>query len=784
MQKQFKPKAHILRLLGNELIKNPIMAIYELVKNSYDADSKSVDVNFKNIENIEEIKKAITTIKNIENIEESIVTIENIGNIEKAIENIKETIENIEEVKKAILTIKNLEEAVITIEDNGIGLTKEILEDVWLEPGTDHRKPIDKHGNHIIKKSLLYERVPMGEKGVGRFAVHKLGDKIKLITRPANIITNEENIKSKKILDYEITLEIDWNSFSQDKYLDDVLITWKIETDISKFYFKNNSGTSIEISGLKEPWTRKMARSLKRNSLSMLSPKNDEEKFRISLNFQNNWLDEFPDAKDILELAPYKYTALLDKDYNLTVDYSFSLKLNDEFGTRKIENETENIRGLLIPKLREELEEELLSEDEIDEKIEEFKLLSNPFGDILLEIYSYDLDSVTLKNYTYDAQSLKQVLKQHSGIRVFKDNMRVYNYGEPGDDWLELDIKRVQSKEWFSNNQNIGFIYLDSASSTGLIEKTNREGFIDNNTFKLFYNSVLSILNEFKSERSRDRNKWLHYLKPTTKSFPKNDQFSLFNDLIDSTDLSNDEQKQLLKDEAEKLQKDFDEKKETMLIPAGVGMTASVALHEIEKLVPIMREVVNSYPFKVNIANEKIDELKGYLDGILSVLRKGGNKPIDVKESLNKAISNYSSKLNRRNVKLELNHDESITTIKCDKRYFITMIMNIIENSIYWLDTIYKEDKGLYIKTIIEDNNVSIIIADNGPGFKDEIVDVVRPFFSRKDDGIGIGLYLVDTIMMKYGKLEIIHSEEELSEIGIPSQYRGATLKLKFTRGQ
>ena len=44
--KHFKPKAHILRLLGEELIKSPIMAIYELVKNSYDADSSFVNVTF------------------------------------------------------------------------------------------------------------------------------------------------------------------------------------------------------------------------------------------------------------------------------------------------------------------------------------------------------------------------------------------------------------------------------------------------------------------------------------------------------------------------------------------------------------------------------------------------------------------------------------------------------------------------------------------------------------------------------------------------------------------
>ena len=371
--KFFKPKAHILRLLGEELIKSPIMAIYELVKNSYDADSNEVVVSFKDIE--------------------------------------------------------NTEKALITIVDNGTGLTSEIIENIWLEPGTDHRKPIDKNGNRIINRSPIFDRVPMGEKGVGRFAVHKLGNTIKLVTRPANVIKCTDGEWRKYVLDYEITLSIDWVAFSQSKYLEEIPISWQIETDKSKFYFKTNSGTLIEVSALKEPWSRRMARSLKRNVVSMLSPKNKESEFKISLEFNNQWLDNFPDANQILNIAPYKYTALLDEEFNLTVDYEFSLALNSEFGKRKIDGVTENIKGRLIPALRKELEEEeQLPKDKIDAFIEKFVEKKNPFGNILLELYSYDLDSPTLKNYTYDSKTLKNVLKQHYGIKVFKNDMRVFNY--------------------------------------------------------------------------------------------------------------------------------------------------------------------------------------------------------------------------------------------------------------------------------------------------------------------------------------------------------------------
>jgi len=725
-QKQFKPKAHILKLLGAELIKSPVMAIYELVKNSYDADSSEVNVDFYNIQDI-----------------------------------------------------KN---STISIEDNGTGITSEVLENVWLEPGTDHRKPRGEDGKITIQRSPLFDRVPMGEKGVGRFAVHKLGDSITLITRPASIIKDVNGKKTKKVLDYEITLTINWNEFSSSRYLDDIPISWKVENNKSLFHFKNDSGTRIQISKLKEPWTRKMARNLSREVVSMLSPKVDNKQFKIILDFNNKWLDAFPDASKILEIAPYKYTALLDDEFNLTVDYEFSLALNKDFGTRKINSHTENIKGQLIPALRKELEEEELWDiEKINSFICEFEKQKNPFGSILLEIYSYDLDSKTLKNYAHDSKTLKSVLKQHYGIKVFKNEMRVFNYGEPGNDWLELDIRRVQNKQWFSNNQNIGFIYLDAATSTDLVEKTNREGFIENNSYKIFYKSVGAILSNFKAERLKDRNKWLSFVEPAPRISTYQDKTSIFEELIDSTDFSNEEQKVKLKKEAENLQQDFEKKKEILLIPAGVGMTASVALHEIEKLVPRMKEIVNGNPFQHIIADEQVDELNGYVQGILSVLRKGGNKPINLKESIEKAISNYSFKYKSRKIKVVTDYSENISSIICDKRYFITMLMNIIDNSIYWLDTIYKEDKGIYVKSYLEDEHPVVLVVDNGPGFKDDISDVVMPFFSRKADGIGIGLYLIDTLMMKYGKLNIINNKE-LDELNIPALYRGAAVKLTFNK--
>lgn len=730
-EKHFRPKAHILTLLGEELIKNPVMAIYELVKNSYDADAKKVDVYFRDID--------------------------------------------------------DLKNAAIIIEDDGTGMTNEIIENVWLEPGSDYRKPIDSEtGLRQIIKSPIFGRVPMGEKGVGRFAVHKLSSKILVITRPLLIeLDDDGKIVKKELADYEIQLYIDWLDFSQSKHLSDIPIKWKLRTNQEDFRFKSKSGTYIRLGGLKETWTKGMARQLKGHTLSMLSPKIDESIFKINLNFDNQWLVDIPSANNIIDEAPYQITALIDNEFNLDFEYKFSLKNNLNLGKNIIKDNSEfnrNIKGEIKSSYEQELIDKEFEQEVIDKLLKDFDDNSLPFGNLIFEFYSFDLDYTSLKDYTDNADALKKILKEHSGIKVFKDDMRVYDYGVPGNDWLGLDLKRVQNKDWFSNNQNIGYVFLDAETSNSLIEKTNREGFIDNEAFRLFILVLENILTNFKATRSSDRNKWLRFNQKETRNL-FDSRVSSFKRIVDDADFSDDEKKKKLLLEAKKIEDKYKEDKETLLLPAGVGMTASVALHEIEKLVPRMEETIKSKPFKKKIIDQQVVELKQYTEGIMSVLRKGGNKPINIKDAIERALNNYKLKLSNRKIKYQVDIENTLD-VKCDKRYLITMLMNIIDNSIYWLSTTYKDEKLIYIKGLKKDNIVNIVIADNGPGFKDDISDLIRPFFSRKDNGIGIGLYLIDTIMMKYGKFEIITDKEDKLEYGIPTEYDGAVVKLIFNKNQ
>ena len=145
----FKPRAQLLLQLGEQLIKNESVALVELIKNSYDADASTVDVIMKDI--------------NFPLIGE------------------------------------------IIIKDDGFGMTRQVIENVWLEPGNTHKKEMVSNNSRTPKG-----RLPIGEKGIGRFGVHKLGKNISLVT------------KSKGNL--EVVVELDWDKFNDAKYLNDVEI--------------------------------------------------------------------------------------------------------------------------------------------------------------------------------------------------------------------------------------------------------------------------------------------------------------------------------------------------------------------------------------------------------------------------------------------------------------------------------------------------------------------------------------------------------------------------------
>jgi nitrogen fixation/metabolism regulation signal transduction histidine kinase len=119
--------------------------------------------------------------------------------------------------------------------------------------------------------------------------------------------------------------------------------------------------------------------------------------------------------------------------------------------------------------------------------------------------------------------------------------------------------------------------------------------------------------------------------------------------------------------------------------------------------------------------------------------------------------------------------------VKCSRRLIISTIMNLVDNSIWWLDNKWGDQTGKK-KILIEqlkdlDGHRAIIVADNGPGFIDPPEFLIEPFLSRKPDGMGLGLHIASEVMKAQGG-DLVFPEK--GDIDLPREFDGAVVALSF----
>ena len=128
-------------------------------------------------------------------------------------------------------------------------------------------------------------------------------------------------------------------------------------------------------------------------------------------------------------------------------------------------------------------------------------LSSWEIGEVRFDLRIFDRDPNVLAFSATDRATLRKFLDQNGGIRVYRDGMRVFDFGEPGNDWLGLGGRREVPTVRVGNNQVIGAVALHAGGSQGLIEKTNREGLIANDAFKALTEAVLFVLSQAEAEQ-------------------------------------------------------------------------------------------------------------------------------------------------------------------------------------------------------------------------------------------------------------------------------------------
>ncbi|MBI1933615.1 MAG: sensor histidine kinase [Ignavibacteriales bacterium] len=688
----FQPKARILLQLGDQLIKNANIAVLELIKNSYDADATRV----------------ILTMNKIYD--------------------------------------KSLGE--IIIEDDGLGMDKDIIDKIWMFPGTDNKAKL------IIKKqkSPKFGRLPIGEKGIGRFGVHKLGKEVEVITRKENCD--------------EIYFKIDWDDFEKDAPLSTINI--HIEERYPN-YFINSTGTRIKISNLQKNWKRGDFRELYRAVYSLNSPFENKSSFKVlTRTDRTDWEDDLLKFKDIEDYALFFSDA--------TIKGNFISELNYEFRPwdtmPKLTGRKLSLKQ--IPMVKVVTVENTKKKEQVDINLNGFGI-----GEIKFKILIFDLDSKILSLKNIGKKGLNTYLRANGGIRIFRDGIRVYDYGESDNDWLNLDIKRINNPGInISNNLILAAIDLKRGESEGLEEKTNREGFIENDSFFVFKDAITFLLSKINLQRNIDKLKIREYYGTPTVSEPVIGKLKILQDKIEKK-VQNVALKEELKKIIVEIQKDYDLVNETYIRSSNAGINLGIVIHELEKLVDELIRMVEKYPKQSQI-RILVNHLSRMINSYALVIKQSPKKNENVYDIIEQSLFNITFRLKAHKIEVIKRYiTKKNFNINCSFNLIVSTIMNIFDNSIWWLHYGKVKHKRILIDIIeIYDNYISIIIADNGPGFSISPEYAIKPFITDKPGGTGLGLHLAFEVMNSH-KGNLIFPEP--GDVDLPKEFKnGAQLLLSF----
>ena len=696
----FRPRARMLQLLGDELIGSARLAIFELVKNAYDADAN----------------KAIVC-----------------------------------------LNLDTEEGPIIIVSDDGEGMNHDVLQSIWLVPGNEHRK---KQRQYQIR-TPKHNRLPLGEKGLGRFAVHKLGNRISMVTRSRN--------------SDECLVEIDWNELIKKPFLDEATV--KIIVRRPEVFTGETTGTRIEVRELRgDDWTRREIRRLHDQITSICSPFQASGSFQAILEVPGyeTWVSDLPDVSEILDRAIWKFSFKLDKG-KFDWRYEFRQVPGFKLDPRIVQKSGDLLK--LPPQSGDERMEKKVVADEAT---------MQGIGAVSGEFYVYDRDKEVLRRST-NVQLLTGYLDETGGVRVYRDAIRVYNYGEHGDDWLGLDLRRVNiPTRRISRNIILGAVHISLEESLGLLEKTSREGFIENDACRQLRRIVLGALATLEEERQIDKERIRMLTEkpddPTTDRIEKPIRA-----------LRNELDRQGMKEKFEpyinKIEEDYRSMQVTLLSAGMSGLNLAVVFHEVERGVRALHQVITEGA-DIEEAARQARDLMHLLDGFAVLLRRDSKKLHNISKLVRIAKQNSALRLRHHHIALTCslldNDQESFQS--CFAFGLVSGALgNLIDNALYWLRVRWPDipavneppQRQFYIGISRDfEAGPALVVADNGTGFQgDDPQNLVRPFFTRKPDGMGLGLYYANLAMELNGGQLVF---PQPGEVELPAEFDGAVIALIF----
>ena len=740
---KIRPYARLLTMLGEQLIKNEQIALAELIKNSYDADAEWVKVRFVDF--------------------------------------------GFDEKKKEIFKTKD---SKIIIEDNGCGMSMGVIEDSWMNPATPNKKTRE---NEEIKTTPKKHRIIQGEKGIGRFAILKLGRDIKITTRPEG--QNTEYVINYNLSQYDddfLTKKEEGKDevIEQKIYIDDisipvseqkpiVLVDRKVIVNNSVFESRNDHGTVIEISNLKGEWSfekikKVNAESQKLESIfeKIFSEKKKEDLFEIGFECNSDRLlysDET--IKELSSLLENSAVLKITNGLYSEKEGRFTYKINNVPYALSLKDS--QISGLSVFKER-FAEKNLFDETEIR---------NTTCGDFKFNFFVFDFAADKESAYYLDKKD-KETIKEHR-IYLYRDHIRVAPYGDPDNDWLEIDKKRGVGRagDYLSNDQVVGFVDISKQGNPRLKDKTNREGLIEEGNatrdFIVLLHSFLLFIRQhayrqYQETVKQQKEQQISKLKVVDNQFLRlkesigeNTKAILaYNDLYKSYQIEKKFYQNRL-DNTEDL--------------AAVGLSVETASHDMSMMLTKGVDAIDNLIKDIDggvLTDEQVENELHSIRGMFSFVKdqmrdiqlmfkssKQRRRPIRFEDLLGKVEKIYKRTLNREHIEYSVIKTGSPIVAKCTDAVILQLLINLFDNAVYWLGTPDIVEKKITIT--LDGEKQQVIFSDNGPGIRDDDKPFIfEAFYSGKEDGRGLGLYIARQLLQRMGysiSLAEIPSEQILS---------------------
>jgi signal transduction histidine kinase len=700
-----RPRARIMRTLGDELISSEMVAVIELVKNAYDADATRVLVRLR-----EPLERG---------------------------------------------------EGSIEVIDDGHGMTLDTVLGTYLEPATSFRR------DHVRSEEL--GRAVTGEKGIGRFAVSRLANELELVSRRPGAPT-------------EVRVLFDWSRFDDPKaYLDEVDLAWEVAEprDIAPGGLiealwggevesppaeRLERGTVLQMRGLREHWGRSELEALRTGLGRLVSPFLYEK--------QIDRADRFV----ILMEAPEAFAELSGP-----IEPPESLQSPHYVLKGRVEGDGSYDLSITLPGSEEPVRRKARA------RFDDHDPQSGPFE---VELRVWDRDQGSMQELGQQVgrstAEVRRDLNRAAGVSVYRDGFRVLPYGEPGNDWLNLDARRVQNPTMrLSNNQIVGFVLASQESNPNLRDQTNREGLIHNQAYEDLMVQLRAIIAELEDLRYQAR-------RPERDAARSPGQGALFAglDLASVRDYVAEKYPQdralagLVGETQKAIEHDVERAQEIIVRYrrlATLGQLIDKVLHDgrapLAKmgnqatlgLRDISRRDDGDCEEVLGGVGKNLETIRTQHDVLATVFRRiepfGGRRrgrpaEIAVEEVLADSFGVLESDVKRTGVELSLPVTQTKVTI--DRAELQEVIVNLIDNSLYWLRDVPKADRRIEA-TVDRDSSgaVVIVFSDSGPGVPDDAQEhIFDPYYTRKPDGVGLGLSIAGEIVDEYygGDLELLAS--------------------------